>query len=296
MKTLSRTNYLLLTAGVVLLGLASCKKENLTSAGPVDLVSGAIEVTAATPTSDAVYIVNTCPKDGKADSVAFSSLPSAVATYLSANYAGYTLKKAFAAKTSAGVVESYGVVIVFNGKPVGLQFDTGGNFVRVFEQRERRDLKNKGWHPGGRFENRDGRFRDTLQLSALPAAVKSYFATTYPKDTLVHALTVKDGNIVVISANNGLYASVFSSAGVFVKRAALPQPGGKRAEVALTSLPTVTQTYLSVTYPGFTFDKAFVIKSGSAIKGYVVMIDANTTKYCLQFDGAGVFVRSLVIR
>ncbi|MXV14644.1 PepSY-like domain-containing protein [Hufsiella ginkgonis] len=295
MKTITR-NRILLLLSAILFAAASCKKENTTTAGEqISLPSGAIAVTSGTATEDAVYLVNTCPKGGKLDSVAFSALPAATVSYLSANYTGYTFQKAFKAKSANGAADSYVVVISFNGKPVGLKFDTAGTFVSIFEQREARDLKNKGWHPGGRFDMRDGRCRDTLALSALPAAVKTYFTTNFAQDTLLHATTTKDGSFLVISASKGLFISAFSPAGVFVKRTAITEPA-KRSEVALAALPAVARTYLTNTFAGYVFNKAYVLKTGTAVKGYTALIDASGTKYAVAFNASGDWIKTVTVR
>ena len=84
--------------------------------------------------------------NGPTTPVLFTSLPSTSTAYLTANYAGYTAQKAFVIKDTTGAVKGYVAIIQFNGKPVGVKFDAAGNFVRVLEQREGRDLNGHGWH------------------------------------------------------------------------------------------------------------------------------------------------------
>ena len=248
----------------------------------------------ATATSDAVFIVNTAPEDATRDSVTAADLPASISTYLSTNYSGYTLKKAFKVSLN-GSLDSYIVVIFYNGKPVGLKFDAEGNFVRVFEQRERGDLRGRGWKRGGRFDGRDGQHRDTIALSSLSAAITTYFQLTYPTDTLLHAFVNKDGSTVVVSTNNGLYATAFSSTGVFLKRAQIFPHQGRKTMVAEADLPAAISAYLSTSYPGYVFDRAFAIKSNNVVLAYVVLINANNTRYALEFNAAGTFVRNAVI-
>jgi hypothetical protein len=85
-------------------------------------------------TTDSLYLVGCLGKHDKKDTVAFSALPAAIGTYLTANYTGYTFKKAFAVKDSTGTLASYIVAIQFNGNPVGLKFTDGGTFVSVLER------------------------------------------------------------------------------------------------------------------------------------------------------------------
>src|SRR5205085_3601359 len=136
-----------------------------------------------------------------------------------------------------------------------------------------------GWHHGGRFDDRDGLKRDTVALSSLSSAIKNYYATNYATDTLVRAFQGKDGSFVVLSLNGGAYATVFDASGNFVKRAALPAKPGRPTSIDQSALPANVQSYLSTTYPGYVFKHVFKIIINVALKGNVVMIEANTTKY-----------------
>jgi hypothetical protein len=44
------------------------------------------------------------------------------------------------------------------------------------------------------------------------------------------------------------------------------------------------------------FNKAFSITNDGVIKGFVVVIDANNTKYAVEFDVSGTFVSAKTIR
>ena len=257
----------------------------------------AVAVAASTTTAgDSVYVINTCSHNSKRDSVAFSSLPSAVTNYLTANYAGYTFQKAFSVKDASGTLQGYVVIILYNGNPVGLKFDASGTFVQVLEQREGHDLLGDGWHHGGCFDGRDGRQRDTIALSLLPAVVTAYFATNYPQDTLVRASKTRDSGYVVLSKNSGLFATIFSSTGVFINRVELPAPRGRATSIDVNALPANVLSYLTATYPGYVFNKAFSIAVNGVIQAYCVVIEANNTKYAVEFDAAGNFVKVKTIR
>lgn len=303
MKTqlsLVRTFCALCVAAVVV----SCNKNDLNSQGSSSISSSnTIAVAASSTTStatttgstDSVYLVQPCQRHEHRDSIAQSSLPSPVTSYLSTNYNGYSFAKAFALKNGSSAITGYVVVIYYNNNPVGLQFDGSGNFVKVLEQREKGDLDGPGWHHGGRFEHRDGLHRDTIALSALPSAITSYLATNYASDTLVKAFRSRDSSIVVLSKNNGLYATVFTAAGTFIKRDQLPTEHGTIQGIDLLGLPSTAANYLSQTYPNYVFEKAFSFSLGGVLKGYVVVIDANNTKYAVEFDASGNFVRAKTI-
>jgi hypothetical protein len=300
MKTqisLVKTFYALSAAIIVV----SCNKNDLSSSGaspvsPSNTIAVAASSTSTTAgTTDSVYLIQPCQRHEHRDSIAQSALPSSITSYISSNYSGSGFAKAFALKNSSSMITGYVVVIYYNNNPVGLQFDSNGNFVKVLEQREKADLDGPGWHHGGRFEHRDGMHKDTIALSALPSAITIYFASNYPSDTLVKAFQSRDSSIVVLSKNNGVYATVFTSAGSFVKREQLPTEHGAIQSIDLAALPSIAANYLSQTYPNYVFEKAFSFSMNGTVKGYVVVIDANNTKYAVEFDVSGNFIKAKTI-
>lgn len=303
MKKQLKTTYTYFAASLVLMaGASSCQKEisgnradqnaviatTATSSTIAVATNGGTTVNGGT-TTDSVYVVHTCDKGQRRDSVAASALPATLSSYLTTNYSGYVFTKAFAVKDTLGNVKGYVVIINYNSKPVALQFSANGTFVKVLEQREKGDLQGAGWHKGGRFEKRGNPHKDTVALSALPAAITTYFAANYAADTLVKAFQKANAGYLVLSKNGGLYATLFSSNGAFVSRVSLPAPGEKAA-IADASLPTAALSYLATTYPNYVLDKAFSVSLSGTIKGYVAVIDANNTRYCVAFDANGSFV------
>lgn len=250
---------------------------------------GETTTTAGSGTTDSIYVMHNCERGQHRDSVAAADLPAAIQSYLGTNYSGYVFAKAFSVKDNQGAVKGYVVIINFNGKPVGLQFKADGTFVKVLEQREKGDIDGDGWHRGGRFEKRGLPQKDTISLSALPIVISSYMSTNYAADTLVKAFQKRDGGYLVLSKNGGLYATLFSSTGVFVSRVSLPAPG-ERPVIADATLPATAQSYLATTYPNYVLDKAFSVTVAGTLKGYVAVIDANNTRYCVAFDASGNFV------
>lgn len=288
------------------LSLVSCQKGNVnsdlsgssTDAIAVAAITGDLLITAKTSAAtpdDSIYVMHTCTRGSYRDSIAAGELPAAVLSYLEANYAGYTVQQAYAVTNKSSQVTGYVVVILFNEKPVAVEFDASGTFRKVLEQREGKDRDGKGWHHGGRFDGRDGRHRDTVALSALPSAITAYYASNYSTDTLVAAFRNKDSSYLVISKNNGAFASVFSSDGAFVSRVQLQSKRAKVVAIDEAALPAKAVNYLSATYPGYVLERALAIRPNNAVLGYVVVIDANATKYAIQFDASGNFVRSVTI-
>lgn len=316
MKKLTRFNFLLLAGLATLMGLYSCQKSGVTDSqndSAVLTAAAAIQVSASTNTTltvtttsgvvttpivtSGIFVVNCYPTGAKKDSLtSFSSLPDTIGKYLTANYTGYTFQKAFKITTASNTVDGYVVIITYNGKPVGLKFNASGVFVAVLEQREGHDLVGKGWHNGGCFGDRDGGHKDTLAISALPSAIKSYFASNYPTDTLLHAVVNFDATYIVISSNNGLFATEFTSGGTFIKRVQIYPHAEKHTAIAQSALPAAVSTYLTNTYPGYVFDKAFTETVNKVLKGYFVFINANNTRLVVQFDANGNFIKTTVLR
>jgi hypothetical protein len=298
-KQMKTTSAYFMATAFLIAGVTSCKKEiSGNNETDISFVTTATSPTIAVSTngtgsaggaSDSLYMMHACDKGTHRDSVAASSLPAAIQTYLGTNYSGYAFNKAFAVKDTAGTVKGYVVIIHFNGKPVGLQFKADGTFVKVLEQREKKDFNGNGWHNGGRFEKRNGKLKDTVALTALPSAVTAYFGAHYAGDTLLKAFKVQGGNYLVLSKNNGAFATLFTNAGVFVARVSLSALSGI-ISVAEATLPSSALTYLSTTYPGYVLDKVFSVSIAGTVKGYIAVVDANNTRYCVAFDASGNFV------
>jgi hypothetical protein len=261
-------------------------------------ISSTSAVSGSGNATDSLYAMDACKKGNKKTRVEQSSLSASITTYLSANYPGNTFLKAYQiANQTTSVIESFVVVVQFNEKPVAIKFDASGIFLKVLEIREGRNMKGKGgWHAGGLFDNRDGKQRDTLAISAIPSAIKAYMLSTHPADTLVHAFVNKDQSIILISRNIEFYATSFTTANVFIKRIQLPAGPAKVRSIEASALPSKSSAYLNTTYPNYVFKKAFELKVNGALKGYLVLIDANLTKYAIHFDASGQFLKAVTIR
>jgi hypothetical protein len=305
MKKNTQIKSALLVLSVALMSLGSCKKDTISLDNELEFakleaitISSTSAIAGAGNTSDILYAMEACKKGNNKTPVELTALSAGITTYMSTNYSGFTFQKAYQiANQTTSAVESFVVVIQFNAKPVALKFDAAGAFVKVLELREGRNMKGRGgWHAGGIFDNRDGKQRDTIAVSAIPALIKTYMATTYSADTIVHAFVNKDQSIVVISKNVNYFATAFSSANIFIKRTELPAFPAKGRSIEASALPAVSTAYLTTTYPNYVFKKAFELKTNNAIKGYLVLIDANLTKYAVHFDTNGQFVKAVTIR
>jgi hypothetical protein len=290
-----RPFYALVLTSVV---FSACQKQEVSSTESAASGSSTIAIASsakAAVVTDSVYLMQPCGPGGKRDSIGQADLPASATSYLQANYNDFVFAKAFEIVDRTENTTGYVAVIYYNDNPVGVLFDAAGNFVRVLEQREKGDLNGPGFHRGGRFEHRDGKGKDSVALSALPANVTSYFATNYASDTLVKAFKNRDSSYVVLSKNNGAFATVFDESGNFISRVQLFSKQGSCNAIEQSALPSATLSYLTTTYPNYVFKKAFSISENGTIKGYVVFIDANNTKYAVSFDSAGNFISAKTV-
>lgn len=311
MKNSMKTKTLFVALIALATGFTACQKGNEASTD-FELAAGQNGAVAISPTSsvvttlnsnatsstDSIYAMDACRRTHKRAKVEQSALLTAIITYLNTNYAGYNFVKAFSTTAIAtNVLDSYVVGFIYNGKPVALRFNASGTFVKVLELREGKDMNKPGGHgPGGCFENRDGKQRDSIAISALSQTIKQYFASNYAQDTLKSAWVGKDGGILVISKNVKYFGTAFKADNTFIRRELLPTHAGKGKEIAQSALPANVQSYLSTTYPNYVFKKAYEHKVGDTLKGFLVIIDANLTKYAVLFNATGAFVEVKTIR
>ncbi|MEO8415208.1 MAG: PepSY-like domain-containing protein [Ginsengibacter sp.] len=299
MKTNKNSSIHILIISYLLVFLVSCSKEKSVVNPGVNAAaintSRAVAVGTSSTSNDSIYVVGTCAHGHQLDSISITGLPAMIIGYLAGNYTGYTFQKAYTDKDSSGNIAGYVVIIQFNGNPVGVKFDASGNFLNVLEQREGHDLAGEGWHKGGRFDDRDGKYKDTVSMTSLPAAIAAYFNTNYPQDTLIRAYKNRDSSYIVFSIDDGAFATMFAADGSLIRRTELQQPRGGIMAINQSALTAAVQSYLSSTYPNYVFKQAFSFSENGAMVGYVVCIDANGTKYAVQFDASGNFVQAITL-
>lgn len=305
MKTKS-INRLLALMVCCTLAFTSCTKESSDQTDDLSVDAQTIAVASAETTGingnmgsdDSVYVLHECRERDEKIAVTEAALSADIKTYLTTNYSGYTLVKAIKVveQGNDNAIKGYIVIIYYNDKPVALRFNADGSFKKVLEQREKKDVKGKGWHLGGRFQNRSGLMQDTVALTDIPVGIMTFFRATYGTDTLTRAYKVHKGGYLLLSVNNGVYATAFTATGTFFKRIKLNAREGKAAVIEATALPVAITTYLTTTYPGYVFNRAYTISANGAIKGYVVVIEANNTRYGLAFDANGNFEAAKVIK
>lgn len=287
--------------------LTSCNKSTDASSGTdntaqLDAVQ-AIGISTASRGSgnqnDSIYAVNTCNRNELKLRIDFTVLSTSIISYLNANYNGYTATGAIKITDKNNNVLAYIAIVELNGNPVTIKFDASGTFIKVLELRQGIDIfNNRRFHAGGCFDVRDGKHRDSIPIANLPVSIINYIAVTFTTDTIIKAFFTRDSNIVVITKTPaGLYANVFNRNNVLVKREKMQHCGcaGKIVPIAETDLPVTATSYLSVTYPGFTLKQAFKLVDNGIVKRYIAFIDANNSKYVVEFDATGNFKEAHLI-
>jgi hypothetical protein len=282
--------------------LSSCQKEftgNIT--GPiVGNTSTRVPAFTAIPvalnaSTDSVYVVNDYDRELLRESIPLSALPMISQDYLTEVYENHQPLMAYTVFDQEGNMYGYISIIRFHNRPVALEFGGDGVFNKVMEQREWQDIDGEGWHPGGIFDDRDGAGRDVIDLTNLPDEIKTHLSNYYFDNTLLKAFKTKEESYIVISKNNGAYATLFGSNNQFENHFGLPAVNCEMDDIAKSGLSSSVLNYLSYTFPNYVFNKADVVHSNGNMLGNLVLINANNTRYAIAFDPFGNFMSNKVV-
>ncbi|WP_080058685.1 PepSY-like domain-containing protein [Spirosoma aerolatum] len=194
-------------------GMSSCNK---TSVDPTDTDASA-RTTATTSSSatgpHSVTVVNA------------ASLPTAITTYITTNYAGATIKEAL--KDSSG---NYAVAIVQNNMLKLLVFQADGTFVKEADARKRGHRDSTHHMPGDSLHHPKGDslhhpkpmgpIATTVAVSSLPAAITTYINTNYAGATIEKAAQdakSSDYIVAILTSDKKHALLLFGSDGTFKK-------------------------------------------------------------------------------
>lgn len=143
-----------------------------------------------------------------------STLPSSISSYISSHYAGASVDKA--GKDKDG---NYVVVVLKENKPLGLLFDSSGNFKQELPPPPQGGNGKKGGMPPPPQLTE-------VSVSSLPNSISSYINTTYTGSNIDKAGKDKDGNYVVLVLKDSKpIGLLFDASGKFLKE--LPPPPKK---------------------------------------------------------------------
>lgn len=182
--------------------LTSCTKDSsvaTTTEDPLD----AVTATAARYSASVDSVTHKKCKGNLTD-VDVSTLPSAITSYISANYAGATIKVALKDQTGNTLVG-----IEVGGQPKALLFNASGAFVEELQHYKK-----------------VARLTE-VATADLPAAITSYITANYTGATIKKAGKNAEGSyFVAISVNGTIKVLLFDSAGAFKQE--LPKPPGRK--------------------------------------------------------------------
>lgn len=213
-----------------------------------------------------------------------SALPAATTSYITANYAGATIKEA--AKASNG---TYVVFIVTGTTPTVLQFNADGTFKMELTFQD-----HAGYGPHGGPGGHDGHMATPISVSALPATVTGYLTANYAGATITGAVQGPNGGyLVLISVGGTPKALEFNADGSFNKEVVKGAGHGKGyfQDIALTDLPASVSTYITANYPTATIKRAAKSSYDGTV---VVMLETTDGKHvALLFNADGTFKQVL---
>lgn len=155
----------LFMAGII----TACTQTSVDSANTTSLAEARIGSVSSTS-----GVSGTCVKGTSETVVSASSLPTAVLTYLSTTYPGYTIVQAEQGTNLNGGATYYEVKFTYNGATKELHFDMTGAVIAT------RGRNGKG--KGG-----SGNTEVVITADKLPAASLTYLSTNYAGYTLVQA-------------------------------------------------------------------------------------------------------------
>jgi len=162
------------TTALLMVGIiTACTKTNVDSASSASLAEA--RIASVTNTS---AVSGTCVKGSSETVVSASSLPAAVLTYLSTNYAGYTLVQAEQGTNLNGGATYYEVTFTYSGAIKELHFDMTGAVLA------------ESGHGKGGDHGKGGSGGNTevvITADKLPAAALTYLSTNFSGYTLVQA-------------------------------------------------------------------------------------------------------------
>lgn len=137
-----------------------------------------------------------------------ATLPTAINSYISSNYAGSTIDKA-----GTDLLGNYYVRIMnADGTYSALEFNAAGEFVKVLLKKQRK-------HDG-----------TDIAVSALPVSITSYISTNYAGVTIHKAELESDGTykVLIVLTDNSFIGLSFDSSGNFIAAISVKEKSGRK--------------------------------------------------------------------
>lgn len=130
----------------------------------------------------------------KLTEIEIATLPAAITSYISTNYAGATIKKA---ATNADKSKYFIGILKADATKAMLEFDGTGAFVN----------ERSGKHKG-----------TSIDISTLSSTITTYISTNYAGSTIQKAFKSPEGTLVVVKKSDGTFVgALFNADGTFNK-------------------------------------------------------------------------------
>jgi len=272
-KTMRKLVFTVLVA-LSSLGLYNCQND-APAIDPVDTATSIFSAAriGATPTDSA-----SCRMP--LTKIETSALPAAVTSYISANFAGATIREA--GKDSKGTII---VRLTVNDAPRILAFNADGTFRKELPFRNGKHLASL----------------TRIEPSALPKAITNYLSATFPgAEVKMAAQDVAQNFLVMITVNGQPKALQFNADGSFKQELTRPGGGpgrgkggrgGNWQEVAATELPAPIKEYVTKNHAGLAIQKAGKDANDGRILVWLKGSDNQHT--VLLFAADGTFVQEI---
>jgi hypothetical protein len=258
---------------LIVLG-SSCKKDAVVTPVVTAAVISTV-TTDATTLSDVQTLSCQLP-----DTIDVATVPTALTTYVSSNYTGYTTQFIYAVKTG-GTITGYVANLVNGTSHMNVRFDATGTYVKALTLPAHTGFAMFG--------------TDTVPSSTLPAALTTYLAANSSTYTVQRIFMEADSsNTIIATQGTNAYALLYNkNTPTALTIISLGAADFTTPSPDMSTLPASVATYINTNYNGATIERIFMESCSGASNGYTVIFKNNTTQYAAEFDATGNFIEIL---
>jgi hypothetical protein len=252
---------------------SACKKDAVVT--PVASVISTV-TSDATTLSDVQTLSCQLP-----DTIDIATVPAALTTYVSTNYAGYTTQFIYAIKTGATVTGYLANIVNSTSSHMNVRFDATGTFVKALALPAHTGFAMFG--------------TDTTAISALSTVLTTYLTANTGTYTVQRIFTEADSsNTIIATQGTNAYALLYNKATPTALTVInLGAADFTTPNVDIATLPASVMNYINQNYNGATIERILSESCSGASNGYTVIFKNSTTQYAAEFDATGIFMMIL---
>jgi hypothetical protein len=252
---------------------SACKKDAVVT--PIDAVISTV-TSDATTLSDVQTLSCQLP-----DTIDIATVPAALTTYVSTNYAGYTTQFIYAIKTGATVTGYLANIVNSTSSHMNVRFDATGTFVKALALPAHTGFAMFG--------------TDTTAISALSTVLTTYLTANTGTYTVQRIFTEADSsNTIIATQGTNAYALLYNKATPTALTVInLGAADFTTPNVDMNTLPASVSNYINQNYNGATIERVIAESCSGASNGYNVIFKNSTTQYAAEFDATGTFMMIL---